>query len=76
MVYPLVVEDKYLMEKLREKQIYTGRWWNSVLQTVEDDSFEAFLSTYMLPLPIDQRYNNNDILIVNKIVAENVENQC
>ncbi len=75
MVYPLVVEDKSLMEKLREKQIYTGRWWNSVLQTVEDDSFEAFLSTYMLPLPIDQRYNNDDVLVVNKIVTENIENQ-
>lgn len=75
MVYPLVVEDKYLMGKLREKQVYTGRWWNSVLKTVEVNSFEAFLSTYMLPLPIDQRYNKEEISIVNKIVAESIENQ-
>ena len=69
MVYPLVVEDRMLMEKLREKKIYTGRWWNSVLKNVPEDSFEAFLSSYMLPIPIDQRYSEKEI----EYVFENIK---
>jgi len=70
MVYPLVIEDKDLMEKLREKKIFTGRWWTSVLLNVPEDSFEAFLSKFMLPIPIDQRYNKMDILYVSRVLFE------
>lgn len=56
-VYPLFVEHENLMEQLREKKIYTGRWWSHVLNEVPVKSFEAWLSKFMLPIPIDQRYN-------------------
>lgn len=56
MVYPLVIEDISLVEKLKGQRIYTGRWWKHVLSEVKDDSFEAMLSKFMLPIPIDQRY--------------------
>lgn len=62
MVYPLVVEDSNLVDKLKEKQIYTGRWWKNVLTEVPADSFEAWLSKYLIPIPIDQRYGSNEIL--------------
>ena len=61
MVYPLVVEEKRLVDQLREKQIYTGRWWNNVLRQVDANTFEALLSNYMLPLPIDQRYGKIEL---------------
>ena len=63
-----------MLEKLRDMKVYTGRWWNSVLKNVPEDSFEAFLSLYMLPLPIDQRYGNNEIKTIHKIVCENMNN--
>ncbi len=68
MVYPLAVEQERLMEKLRQEKIYTGRWWAHVLQEVPANSFEAWLSKFMLPIPIDQRYSKFDLeLIKNKI---------
>jgi hypothetical protein len=61
MVYPLVIEDSLLVEKLKMRKIYTGRWWKHVLSDVMENSFEARLSKYMVPIPIDQRYNNTDL---------------
>lgn len=57
MVYPLVVEHENLMDQLREKKIYTGRWWAHILKEVPANSFESWLSKFMLPIPIDQRYD-------------------
>jgi hypothetical protein len=59
--YPLVVKDIELVNKLQQKQIYTGRRWISVHKKVNSDSFEAFLSDYMVPIPIDQRYNRKEL---------------
>lgn len=61
MVYPLVVEQESLMEKIRQEKIYTGRWWAHVLKEVPADSFEAWLSKFMLPIPIDQRYDTKTV---------------
>lgn len=72
LVYPLVIEDIALHEKLKANKIYTGRWWNHVLSEVSDNSFEAWLSKYMIPLPIDQRYGEKDILFMyNTIMRTN-----
>lgn len=61
MVYPLVVEDKDLVDKLNNQKIYTGRWWKSVLNDVPANCFEAHLSRFMVPIPIDQRYGREAI---------------
>lgn len=59
MVYPLVIEDTELDEKMKRNQIYTGRWWNQVMWEVNESKFEYWLSKYMIPLPIDQRYDKS-----------------
>lgn len=61
MVYPLVIENETLVENLTKEKIYTGRWWKSVLSHVKKNSFEAYLSRFMVPLPIDQRYSEKEI---------------
>jgi hypothetical protein len=61
MFYPLVVKDEKLVGKLQTYGIYTGRRWIDVLKKVNVDSFEAFLSTYMVPLPIDHRYGQKEL---------------
>jgi hypothetical protein len=68
MVYPLVIENSYLDNKLRNNQIFTGRWWNHVLSEVSDSSFEAWLSKYMIPTPIDQRYNKKEIKYIQHVL--------
>jgi hypothetical protein len=70
MVYPLVIEDKELAVKLKLKGIYTGRWWTSVLSEVPEKSFEAWLSQNLLPMPIDQRYNSNELLDCYQILRD------
>jgi hypothetical protein len=69
MVYPLVIEDAGLDEKLRNNKIYTGRWWNQVMREVNESRFEYWLSRYMLPLPIDQRYDKNVLEVIRDIIV-------
>lgn len=69
MVYPLLIEDATLVDKLRDNQIYTGRWWKHVLNEVPENSFEAWMSKYMIPVPIDQRYGDRELLhVFNEII--------
>jgi len=70
MVYPLLIEDAALVDKLREKQIFTGRWWNHVLKEVPENSIEARMSKYMVPVPIDQRYGKIELEYVFKNITE------
>jgi hypothetical protein len=70
MVYPLVLENTDLAEKLRRKMIYVGRLWNSVLKDVPDVSFEAWLSKYLIPIPIDQRYGRKELRYVYETIHD------
>lgn len=69
-VYPLVIEDDSLVGRLQRERIYSGRWWNHVLERVPADSYEAFLSRFMIPLPIDQRYGMQEILHCSNVIRE------
>ena len=61
MVYPMLIEHKDLRAYLVSKKIYVPHWWKDVLSRVESNSFEHYLSTYLLALPIDQRYDLEDM---------------
>ena len=69
MVYPLLVEQNELDEKLKMNKIYTGRWWKNVLSEVPDSKFEAWLSKYMVPVPIDQRYDQSEIEQIYNVIV-------
>lgn len=69
MIYPLVIEEMDLNDKLKENRIYTGRWWNYVLGEVRENTFEAWLSKYMVPVPIDQRYGSQELTYVHNIIV-------
>lgn len=60
-VYPLVIEEPELREKIVKKRIYVPQWWKYLLDEVPADSIEAWLSKWLLPLPIDQRYSECDM---------------
>ncbi|ADQ79103.1 hypothetical protein Palpr_0953 [Paludibacter propionicigenes WB4] len=61
LIYPLVIYDDEIVEKLNQNQIYTGRWWNYLLNETEKKSFENKLSSYLIPIPIDQRYGCTEL---------------
>ncbi|MBE0675148.1 MAG: hypothetical protein IH591_10840 [Bacteroidales bacterium] len=70
MVYPLVIEDFDLVTALRERKIYTGRLWSHILQELNDEHVETWLSSFLIPIPIDQRYSEEDINFVFKIITD------
>lgn len=45
-----------------ENKIYILQWWKYLLEYPEINEVERELSNYLLPLPIDQRYDREDIL--------------
>lgn len=61
MVYPLVVEDDSLLQKLLGHKHFQGHWWNYLLKEVAKDSFEYWLSRYIIPITIDQRYSKAEL---------------
>ncbi len=59
-VYPLYVPNVIRHDLVKHK-IYISQWWKYLLDIVPQDSLEAKLSKYLLPLPIDQRYSEDDM---------------
>lgn len=66
MVYPYLVSVEGLREKLIEKKIFVARYWPNVLEWCKEDEFEYLLARQMQPLPIDQRYGEEEIEIIIK----------
>ncbi len=54
MVYPLFTEDRTLRQRLIDNKIFVARYWPNV---EEQNNF----ADRILPLPIDQRYNLEDM---------------
>lgn len=56
MVYPFLVEDEMLLERLLAAKHFQGRWWQYILNRKDANLFEKKLSKFMIPITIDQRY--------------------
>lgn len=62
MVYPLLIRNGHLLrEFLRNQRVYCAQYWPKLPLSVAEDSFEYDLSKNLVALPIDQRYNRNDM---------------
>ena len=68
MVYPYLVPVKGLREKLIENKIFVARYWPSVLEYTTPDDIDYLLAYQMLPLPIDQRYGEEEKNYIIKII--------
>ena len=67
MIYPLVVEDVSLLQRLLDHKHFQGHWWNYLLEEVKKDSFEYWLSRYMIPITIDQRYSEPELRYLREV---------
>ena len=72
MVYPLLIE-KDLIDILKANKIFQGHWWEYLVDETKKDSFEHKLSSYIIPITIDQRYTKDDILYQYKLIEENLK---
>lgn len=61
MVYPLVVEEDECIQRLFKAKHFQGHWWSYICEEQPEGSFEFWLSRYVIPITIDQRYGKEEI---------------
>lgn len=61
MVYPLVVEDDTLIQRLFAAKHFQGHWWSYICEEHPEESFEHWISRYVIPVTIDQRYGREEL---------------
>jgi len=61
MVYPLVVEDDELINRLFKAKHFQGHWWSYICEEQSSYTFEYWISRYVIPITIDQRYGKEEI---------------
>lgn len=65
MVYPFLVENGVkIRRELIDNEIFVATYWPNVKDWALPESFEYNLAENLIPLPIDQRYNNSDMRII------------
>ena len=71
MIYPLLVSNgEQLKQKLIQNKVFVATYWPNVFEWANIESFEYKLAKYLLPLPIDQRYNKNNIDKICEIICQ------
>jgi hypothetical protein len=68
MVYPYFASDKNLKNRLIQNKIFVATYWNNVLEWCDLDALECALVEKLLPLPIDHRYDIENINIILKFL--------
>lgn len=68
MVYPYLVPVEGVREKLIENKIFVARYWPNVLDWTTKDDIEYLLAFQMQPLPIDQRYDEEEMKKIIEII--------
>ncbi len=73
LAYPLYVKDDCLRKRLINNHVFVPTYWPNVLETCGADTCEYSLAKYLLPLPIDQRYGEEDMQTIVGIVTDALE---
>lgn len=68
MVYPFWSDKKELKRILQENKIYCATYWPNVKDWAIPYSLESQLVDEVVYLPIDQRYNEDDMNIILKVI--------
>lgn len=66
-MYPFLIKDEKLRKKLIDNKIFVPQFWRNLLE-IEDGSWRYYLSKYLLPLPIDQRFGEEEMLRITEVV--------
>ncbi len=61
MVYPFLIKNDVLRQKLIDNKIYIPAYWKEIIDIKGATDNEKYISNYLLPLPIDQRYGIEDM---------------
>lgn len=67
--YPLLIKDGYRIRKeLQKFKIYIPTLWPNVLEDTSKDSLEYQYALNILPLPVDQRYDIEDMKYIEEMI--------
>lgn len=67
MVYPLLIKENLKSELINNK-IYVASYWQDANKRVDENSIEDNFIKYLIPLPIDQRYDLEDMDRILKVI--------
>jgi hypothetical protein len=71
LVYPYLAENNLHMRRaLKEKKIFTATYWLDVLDRVTPSDVEHMLVNNMIPIPIDQRYDEENMTRILEVIGE------
>lgn len=56
MIYPYLASKEGLREYLIQNKVFVAKYWPNVLEYCSKESIDFLLATKLVPLPIDQRY--------------------
>lgn len=72
MIYPFLRKgNESIREKLIKRKIYVARYWENVIDWVDDESsIETYLTKNLIPLPIDQRYGSTEMNFIIEAVRK------
>ncbi|MEG0576843.1 MAG: hypothetical protein RR500_03210 [Bacilli bacterium] len=74
--YPFYVGNGLQVRRnLAEKKIYIPTLWKNVSQVTPDESIEYLYSTNLLPIPCDQRYDEDDMKYIVECISLERENK-
>lgn len=68
MVYPYLASMKGFREKLIETKVFVARYWPNVLKWCLPTDWEYQLAENLVCIPIDQRYNEQDMQVIIDLV--------
>lgn len=72
MVYPLWTDNDKLRQKLIENKIYVATYWPNIFEWCSTNNLEYRLAKEILPLPIDQRYELDDMKIITNLISNEI----
>jgi len=70
LVYPFLFDDRYLKVHLIQKKIFVATYWPNVFKWTTKTMFENYLAHNLVPLPVDQRYNLQDMFLMLNILKQ------
>lgn len=71
MVYPFITKQSKvnLRKKLQEQRIYTATYWPKLAE-LNNGTFEKYIAKALIPLPIDQRYGEEEMRKIIELVKD------
>lgn len=69
MVYPYWTDDSSLRQRLIDNHIYVAQYWPNVLDWCQEGDLEYELAQNLIPLPIDQRYGEEEMKKIIEIIC-------